>query len=344
MHCMRFSLPIATKLNALTILAMLIMALIVDDFAHQATIFLVANAIGLYLDSYYIPLMDRQHGGLYAHRLLVRSSAATMLSVFLVGMPIVMWQKGLLPFFLGHSPWPAEYLGACSPLLCVALSGLSAMMASTFHLIVAPMPYVLAVGLSVIAFALTLPPYTPLGHSQEVMITVTSVVIGDLVGRSLRRAMWQSFTTSLADKSNLRSMLEQIDTEKKRMLARLEQIDAEKDRLTYDLLLATRQRPSSAALPTASSSCGSDAELARLNITAVDPAKRSPGCSSCEGASTASDDGVILSAGLRKRLNASFGDGAIPWKERHERANRSPRRSRSPPTRTKLGRPTSGRP
>jgi hypothetical protein len=345
-QCIRIALPIATKLNILTIVAMFVTMFLEQEFRNIALVIAAANVVGLFVDSYYIMLLEQRHGSLFAHRFLVRTSAAIMLAVFIVAIPMVLWQQGLLLHFIGQSPWPLERLGACSPLLCVACAGISAMMASVFELIVSPLPYILAVDMSVITFAFMLPPYTPLGHSNEVLITVMGVVFGDLVGRALQRGMWLAFTTGLADKQNLRRRLKDIDAEKEHMLARLEQIDAEKDRLMYDLLFA--QQRSAAPRPATTSSCETDSEIAQLQ-SAEDPkiltrgraATRSRGGSpasqarSSDRASQArssdrdtsfSDGGVELSSSMTRRLRASFDEDALPWNAEHNsviaRANR----------------------
>lgn len=264
-HALRVVLPIADKANFLSMITNFIGMLMEEQFRVPGSIFIVFNMFGIYMDNYVIPRAIRLHGALHAHRIFVMTTTGLMYVVFFVALPLGIWQQGQMSYFLGLQPWPPEQVSVCPPMLCVALSCICAMMASSLQLCLTPLVHRIAVHLCILGFASLIPAYTPLGHLQEVLFTLLGLAFGDLVGRAFQRVMWQSFTTSLAGQKQLQERLNEVDAEQKLMLTRMEQMKAEKQRLAYDLIMAHHQRSMPRMRRSVSNGTGSsDAELAAL--------------------------------------------------------------------------------
>lgn len=366
-HALRVALPIADKLNLLSMITNCIATMLMEHYRVPGSIFIVFNFFGLYMDNYVLPRSIRLHGALHAHRIFVMATTGMMYVVFFVALPLGIWHQGQMSFFLGLQPWPPEQVSVCPPMLCVALSCICAMMASSLQLCLTPLVHRIAIHLCILGFASMIPAYTPLGHLQEVLFTLLGLTFGDLVGRAFQRVMWQSFTTGLAGQKQLQARLNAVDAEQKVMLTRIEQMKAEKQRLAYDLnlVMARHQRSMPRMRQSVSNGTGSsDAELASLladgnweqpehaplgrlgrsvhespatvssdaELAQIDaesdqeqpehrmlgrdvhesPAPSSGYCSSEQGCGSMKSDASLISTSLRKRLYASFADGA-PW-------------------------------
>ena len=282
-----------------------------------ASIVLAGNAFALWFNTFHIPHAEQRHGILYAHRFFVRINLINTLFIFCVAIPLSVRRWPSAPETDLHSP-----LGLSSPLLAFMLVGLLNIMICSLHLAMFPLKYRAAVHAAIALSMVTTPQYTQLGHVQEVVIGLLSLAFGELIGMTGQRLLRRSFAATQAaqaDRTRLKSRLEQITS-------RLEQIDAEKERLTYELLLeqqrgAAAGRAAHAPRAGSSSSYGTDSELipAADSITqrevAPVPADQSQwvrvpgswGSGGRESSTGESEEEVSLSPGMRQRLNASLG-------------------------------------
>lgn len=216
----RLGIPAARRGNILGICAMIAVLIFeYDDFSQIALIFLVGNLLAFLFSSFYLPEVEKQHGTLYAHHLFMLANVTNVVLIFCVGIPFVLWKRGLLAE-------QQQSVGLGSPLLSATLSGLYALLACVLHLLVCPLSYRCVMHTSFMICVLVAPSYTALGHLQEVMFHILGLVSGELAGPALQGVVRRSIELAQADKKLLTNRLAAIDEERQRLLQRLEQVDA----------------------------------------------------------------------------------------------------------------------